>query len=57
MTEALVEQPVGETPAEGPQTSVDANAADETGAMAAEEPARKPRAKKAKPADDAGPAE
>lgn len=57
-TDAMVEQPVGETPAEGPQTSVDADAAQETGSMAAEEAPKKPRAKKAKPAsDDAGSAE
>ena len=57
-TGAMVEQPVGETPPEGAQTSVDAEAADDTGSMAAAEaPAKKPRAKKAKPADDAGSAE
>lgn len=34
---ALVEQPVGETPADGPQTSVDPDAASETGSMASNE--------------------
>ena len=57
---AMVEQPVSETPDVGAQTSVDAGAAAETGSMASEEGAAtpKPRATKAAPAasDDAAPA-
>ncbi len=58
-TDAMVEQPVAETPEQGAQTEVDARAADETGSLTSEEAAaKKPRAKKAKPAsDDAGSAE
>ena len=52
---AMVEQPIGEVAAEAPVTAVDADAATETGSMAAAEAPKKPRAKKAK-ADDAAPA-
>ncbi len=55
-TEAMVEQPVSETPAVGAQTSVDPDAAAETGSMASEETtapaAKKPRAKKAAASTD-----
>ena len=46
-TDAMVEQPVGETPETGAQTSVDPAAASETGSMAGEAAPKKPRAKKA----------
>ncbi len=50
-TDAMVEQPVGETPDVGAQTAVDPAAASETGSMASAEAAPKtPRAKKAAPA-------
>ena len=38
-TEAMVEQPVGETPESGAQTSVDSSAAAEIGSMASQEAA------------------
>ena len=54
-TDAMVEQPVGETPAAGAQTTVDPAAASETGSMAAAEPAAKtPRAKKSAAAEPEG---
>ncbi len=47
-TDAMVEQPVSETPEAGAQTSVNADAASETGSMASGETGapKKPRAKK-----------
>ena len=55
-TDAMVEQPVSETPAVGAQTSVDTDAPVETGSMASEEgatpAAKKPRAKKAASTDE-----
>ena len=52
-TDAMVEQPVSETPAEGAQTSVDADAATQPGSMASEAaPKKKPRAKKAAASTD-----
>ena len=55
-TDAMVEQPVSETPAAGAQTSVDADAPSETGSLASEEraapAAKKPRAKKAASTDE-----
>ena len=58
VTDAMVEQPVGETPDTGAQTSVDAGAAAETGSMASQEAAapKTPRAKKAAPAAADAPA-
>ena len=44
---AMVEQPMSETPADAAETSVDANAADETGSMAAAEAAAAPKTPRA----------
>ena len=57
-TDAMVEQPVGETPDVGAQTSVDAGAAAETGSMASEEAVtpKTPRAETAAPAAEDAPA-